>query len=175
MPIDFPARRCSSPRGFCIAAERDVRPRERRVVDEEAAISDDEARGLLTCVLRAIVAGDAGASHRFTEDVIGESPNMSVRSRSELEYQLDDRAGALTNIELTIVCVEIEGSKVTADWTMSGDHTGAVLFNEDELFEPSGRRIHLSARSIVQLRDGLICAIRNEYDDVELFNQVNGD
>jgi hypothetical protein len=144
-------------------------------VEEEPVVSDVEARELLSGALRAILAGDAGAIHRFTEDVVGESPNMSVRSRSELEHQLDDRAGALTNIELTIADVEIDGSRVTANWSMSGDHTGAVLFNEDELFEPSGRRIHLSARSVVLLRDGLICGIRNDYDDVDLFKQGKGD
>ena len=52
--------------------------------------------------LLAIVAGDRGALDMFTEDVSGDSPNMCVRSRSELEYQLIDRAGALSNIEFAI-------------------------------------------------------------------------
>ena len=147
----------------------------RNEVPPEPAISVDEVHELVRRAVRAIVAGDAGSVDLFTEDVVGDSPNMRVRSRSELECQLLDRAGALTNIELTIDSVEIMGSVVTAVWSMSADHSGEVLFNEDELYEPSGRRVHLSVRSIIQLRGGLICAIRNDYDDEDLFNQVTAE
>jgi SnoaL-like polyketide cyclase len=102
------------------------------------------------------------------------SSNMWVRSRSELEYQLIDRAGALSDIEFTIDRVEEVEHGVLATWRMSADHTGEVLFNEDEFFEASGHRIELSATTLVEFRDTRICTFRTNYDDGDLFDQMRG-
>jgi SnoaL-like domain len=137
-------------------------------MEQDRSVAADEAGELLGLALRAIVAGDRTNLELFTEDVVIDSPNMHITGRAELEDQLGDRAGALTNIELSVDAVEVLGSGVLATWTVSGDHTGEVLFNEDELFEASGRRIHFSARSTAEIRGGLISVVRTDYDDVEL-------
>jgi ketosteroid isomerase-like protein len=139
---------------------------------QDRSMSDEQAHALVERALAAIVSGDVSALELFTDDVVGDSPNMCVHSRSELEFQLIDRQGALSNIELTVESIETVEPGVTATWRMSGDHTGEVLFNEDELFEPSGRRIQVSATTLVQFRDRHICAFRTDYDDRDLYDQV---
>ena len=81
--------------------------------------------------------------------------------------------GALTNVELAVADVEVVESGVVATWSVSGDHTGEVLFNEDELFEASGRRIQFSAQSTFEFRAGLISALRTDYDDMDLYRQIS--
>jgi hypothetical protein len=141
-------------------------------VGEDQAITADESRDVVRRALWAIVAGDMGAIELFTEDVVGDSPNTCVRSRSELEFQLIDREGALSNIEFTIGSFESVGAGAFAAWSMSADHTGEVLFNEDELFEASGLRIRLLATTAVQFRGRRICAFRTDYDDGDLYDQI---
>ena len=136
-------------------------------MEDDVAISMAEARNMLSRALSAIVSGDVHME--LTEDVVGESPSMAVRSRSELEFPTDrssrsaiehrirDRAGRRGR----------SGARF-ATWSMSGDHTGELLVNEDEFFEPSGRRIELSATSYVRLRGGQICAFRSVYGHGDL-------
>jgi hypothetical protein len=173
VPAGEPARGVDWPaRGPEPASRLEESTEERRTVGRDEAISIATARDLLGRALPAIAAGDCGALELFTEDVSGDSPNMCVRSRSELEYQLIDRAGALSNIEFMIDRLDAVEPGVVATWRMSGDHTGEVLFNEDEFFEPSGRRIDLSATTYVQFRGARICAFRTIYDDRDLFDQI---
>jgi hypothetical protein len=141
-------------------------------MSEVRSISLDQACDVLRHALAGIVSGDVSVLGLFTDDVVGDSPNMRVGSRSELEFQLIDRLGTLSNIEFTIDRIEAVDSGVLATWRMSGDHTGEVLFNEDELFEPSGRRIHLSATTFVQFRAHCICLFRTDYDDRDLYDQI---
>jgi len=136
------------------------------------AISMRRAIRLLRRALPAIVNGDVGAIGLFTDDVIGESPNLRVRSRAELECHLTDRAGALSDIEFAIDRIERSAGGLTVTWHLSGFHTGVVLFNEDELFDPSGRRVDLSARTEVQFRARRICAFETSYDGQDLIDQI---
>jgi hypothetical protein len=143
------------------------------VGDEESiSISISDARQLLCRALPALVSGDTGAIELFTDDVCGDAPNMCVRSRKELEQQLTDRAGALSSIEFRIDYAKAVNSGVLARWRMAGEHTGEVLFNEDELIEPTGRRILLLATTRVQFRTGRICEFQTTYDDHDLFDQL---
>jgi hypothetical protein len=141
-------------------------------MSEVRSISLDQACDVLRHALAGIVSGDVSVLGLFTDDVVGDSPNMRVGSRSELEFQLIDRLGTLSNIEFTIDRIEAVDSGVLATWRMSGDHTGEVLFNEDELFEASGLRIRLLATTAVQFRGRRICAFRTDYDDGDLYDQI---
>ena len=101
----------------------------------------------------------------FTEDVIGDSPNLYVRSRTELEYQLLDRAGALSNVEFDLDRVVMDGpDTAVASWRVTGDHTGEVLFNEDIFFPPTGRKIRLSVTTHVEFRQRQIAEFRTSYE-----------
>jgi ketosteroid isomerase-like protein len=144
-------------------------------MEGEGAVSFEEATCLVRRALLALATGDVGAIDIFTEDVIGDSPNLRVRSRSELQYQLLDRFGALSNVDFHLDRVETDGpATVVASWRVAGDHTGEVLFNEDVYFAPSGRRIRLSVTTRVVFRQGRIAAFETFYDDQNLFDQIRG-
>jgi hypothetical protein len=141
-------------------------------MENDYAISVRRALRLLRRALPAIVTGDVGALGLFTDDVSGDAPDLRVRSRAELECQLIDRAGALSRIELAITRLEPWEGGFTATWRLSGIHTGAMLINEDELFEPSGRRIELAAKTCVRFRDRRICAFEMIYEGQDLVDQI---
>lgn len=141
-------------------------------------MTDDETTGadpcflLLTRALRAMASGDVTDIGVFTPDVRAQSPHMKVARRDELEDQLSDRAGTLSNIELVVDSIERTGDEAALRWHLDADHTGPVLVNEDVLVEPSGRHIHVAVSSWVQLRDGRISAFRHDYDDEALMAQT---
>ena len=141
-------------------------------MEEQESISIAEARSVLDRALHAIIRGDVRGIELFTEDVVGESPNMFVISRTELGNQLLDRARAFSNLEFTIDRLERAAPGFVATWHMSADHTGDVLFNEDEFFEATGRRIELSAMTWFQFRARLICAFRTTYDGRDPFDEM---
>jgi hypothetical protein len=141
-------------------------------VEDDDFISIAEARHVLGRALPAIVSGDIGAIELFTEDVAGDSPDMRVRSRTELGNQLIDRAETLSNVEFRLDRVEADHPGVRATWHMAGDHTGEVLFNEDQLFEPSGRRIVLTATTHARFRSGRSCEFLTTSEDADLIDQI---
>jgi len=148
--------------------------------DDEVALTDDESvsiddvRDLVHRALFAMVVGDVEASDLFTLDVTGESPDMYVTSRTELEDQLSDRTGGLSNVDLTLDRVDEVSTGWLATWRVSGDHTGSLMLNEDMYFDPSGRRIAVSARTHLVVQGRSIRAFRTSYDGEDLADQLRG-
>jgi hypothetical protein len=138
------------------------------------AISVSDALVVLRRALPAIISGDLSGLELFTEDVTGLSPDMVIRSRVELEHQLLDRQGSLSRAAFAIDLIEADQTGFVVRWRMSGDHTGELLFNEDELFEPSGVRVQLSATTCVRFRGRRIRTFETTYDDRDLFDQLRG-
>jgi len=136
------------------------------------AISVSDALVVLRRALPAIICGDLGALELFTEDVTGLSPSTTIRSRLELEHQLLDRQGALSRAEFVIDRSEEDQGGLVVWWRMCGDHTGELLFNEDELFEPSGVRVRLSATTRVRFRGRRVRSFDTTYDARYLLDQL---
>ena len=144
-------------------------------MEDHEAISLEDATDLLRRALFALAVGDVGAIDLFTEDVVGEGPNLHVRSRTELGNQLLDRAGALSNVEFDLDRVDaIAPAEVVAAWRVVGDHTGEVMFNDDMFFDPTGRRIRLSVTTRAVFRQRRIAAFETSYEDGDLFDQIQG-
>lgn len=141
-------------------------------MDDDASLSIEDARSLLSRVIPAVCAGDPAASEFFTEDVRGDGPHLHVRSRTELEDQLTDHAAVLSNVHFTMDGVEEIAGGVIATWRLSGDHTGSALMDEDELIEASGRRIEVSAMTLVQFRGARLCSFQTIYDSAPLYEQI---
>jgi SnoaL-like domain len=144
-------------------------------MDDDGAISLEDATCLVRRALLALAVGDVGAIDLFTEDVIGESPIINVRSRSELANQLLDRSGGLSNVEFELDRVEmIAPDTVVASIRVAGDFTGEVLFNDDLLFGPTGQRIHVVATSRMVIRQRRIAKFQTFYDDENVLDQFRG-
>ena len=142
-------------------------------VDDEP-VSMDEVREIAHRALFALVVGDVDESHLFTQDVTGDSPNMYVRSRIDLEDQLSDRTGGLSNVELTVDRIEEVSDGWLATWRVRCDHTGSLLLNEDVLFAPTGRRIDVSGTTHLVLHGRRVRAFRTSYDDENVAAQLRG-
>ena len=141
---------------------------------EEQEQADAVGR-VVSAALRAVITGEDDVLEQvFTEDVSGQSPNMYVLDRDELAHQLADRRGALTDVVITVDEISGPGPELVVRWSFAGTHSGTALFNEDEFFEPTGRRLHLDVVSDLVLREGRICAFRNRYDDADLAGQALG-
>lgn len=146
-------------------------------MDDGAPISLEDATSILRRALFALAVGDVGALELFTDDVSGDGPNMFVRSKTELGYQLLDRAGALSNVEFSLDRVVMNGDPDTAvaSWRVNGDHTGEVMFNEDVYFQATGRKIRMRVTTEVVFRHGRIAVFRTSYEGDDLFRQIRGD
>ena len=144
-------------------------------MDDEGPISLADATCVLRRALFALVVGDVGALELFTEDVIGDSPVLCVRSRTALEYQLLDRAGALSQVDFDLdrVMVAAPGT-VVASWRVVGVHTGEVLFNEDVFLAPTGRTIRVSMTTRVRFRQRRIAEFRTSYKGEDVLEQLRG-
>ena len=141
-------------------------------VDDESGISIEDARSLLCRAIPAAATGDVTAIELFTEDVIGDTEDLHIRSRTDLEHQMIDRSGVLSLVDFRLDALEELADGVIATWRLSGDHTGEVLLDEDELLEPSGRRIDLSARTQVRFRGHRICWFHNDFNGPSLVAQI---
>lgn len=142
--------------------------------NDDETLSLDEVRDLVHRALFAMVVGDVEGADLFTPDVTGESPNMYVRSRVELEDQLSDRTGGLSNVDFMLDRVEEVRNGWLATWRVSGDHTGSLLLNEDVYFAPSRRRIAASGSTHLVLHRHRVRAFRTSYDDEDLADQLRG-
>jgi hypothetical protein len=137
--------------------------------------SGDVPGPLEWCVKNAvwwIATGEPLAAEVFTRDVVGTSPIMEARGRDDVLSKLGDRRSGLTNVEVGIDRVECDEDEVVVVWHMAGDHTGAMLVNEDVLYEPSGRRLRLAVVSTFTLREGAIASFHNEFDIDDLGRQL---
>lgn len=120
-----------------------------------------DVRVLLEDALLTLVTGDLGtANELFTEDVAVLAPHLDVMSRAELQERLADCAGALSNITTIIDEIHVDGPTATVAWAVTADHAEPLLVHEDELFEPTGRRLHTSGRALVVFQHGRIRAVR---------------
>ena len=142
-------------------------------MNDESEISIEDARSLLCRAIPAAATGDVTAIELFTEDVIGDAEDLRIRSRTDLEHQLIDRSGVLSRVDFCLDDLEELADGVIATWRLSGDHTGEVLLDEDELLEPSGRRIVLSAKTQVRFRGHRVCWFHSVFDGPSLVAQIS--
>jgi SnoaL-like domain len=139
------------------------------------AIPVADALVVLRRALPGLLSGDLAVLELFTDDVTARSPTTAIRSRTQLEHQVLDRQGALSRTDFAVDDVAEEPGGLVVSWRMSADHSGDLLFDEDELFEPSGVRVTLSGTTRVRFRGGRICWFETTYDDRDLFDQLRGD
>jgi ketosteroid isomerase-like protein len=129
-------------------------------------------RGLLL----AAVTGDGDAmGDLVTDDVIGWSPNLFVRSRAELLDAVSGREDTFSGIEVDVRALDELGDKAFAEWHVAADHTGPLFVDDDVAIEPTGRRLHLSGATVAEFDGDRICAFRSYFDDLALVEQALGE
>jgi ketosteroid isomerase-like protein len=127
-------------------------------------------------LLQAAVTGDGDAmGDLVTEDVVGWSPNLLVRSRAELLDAVGRREDTFSAIEVDVRGLDEMGDKAIAEWHVAADHTGPLFIDDDMVIEATGRRLHLSGATVAEFDGDRICAFRSYFDDLALVEQALGE
>ena len=108
----------------------------------------------------------------FTDDVTGWTPLGEVHGRDQLRDQVTDWRDGMTDIDLVVDGIAVDGATAMARWRLSARHTGVVLVNEDLLYEPSGQEVTVAVTSEFGFRDERICWFRHDYDLDDLLRQL---
>jgi hypothetical protein len=120
---------------------------------------------LLHEALLALVTGELPRVEVFAPDVVVESPHLTARSRSELLDRMEDRRGGLADVEVVLDLVDAGPVGVDVTWRFTAVHAGPILVNEDELFEPTGRRIGGGGTTHFDVGNGCIWRVVVGRDD----------
>jgi ketosteroid isomerase-like protein len=127
-------------------------------------------------LLKAALTGDGDAmGDLVTDDVIGWSPNLLVRSRAELLEAFGRREDTFSGIEVNVRALDELGDKAIAEWHVAADHTGPLFVDDDMVIEPTGRRLHLSGATVAEFDGDRICSFRSYFDDLALVEQALGE
>ncbi|GAA4219611.1 ester cyclase [Actinocatenispora rupis] len=129
---------------------------------------DEDRVKTLTRALEMAVSGEtAGAADVFTEDVVGWSPAMTVRSRAELVAELADRVAAFSDVALSVDATVGADGRVFGEWRLELTHTGPLRIDDDVL-EPTGRRITLRGITVAVFTGPRIAEFRQYWDEADL-------
>jgi len=135
-------------------------------------MTDTAARAaVLRDAMHAAVTGDEAVIELvYTADVSGWSPVMEVVSRDDLAADARGRAGAFSEIDLTLDPVDAVGDKLIAEWLVAVTHTGLLTLDEELALEPTGRRIELRGVVIAEFEGDRIRRFRQYWNEVELLD-----
>jgi ketosteroid isomerase-like protein len=116
--------------------------------------------------LEASVAGDAELlADLYTDDIQGWTPSISVSSLAELAVELEERAGAFTDIEVTIAPIDVVGDRAYAEWIVSATHSGPFVLDDEITIDATGRRVSLQGMTVAEFRGERIKSFRQYWDE----------
>jgi hypothetical protein len=134
----------------------------------------DHATVLRRLIDAAVTGNSEAVTELVTDDVTGWSPNLFVASSEELRAAMDVREETFTNIDAT-VDTSVIGDKAFAEWTVSADHTGPLILDDDLVVEATGRRVFLAGATCADFTGDRISAFRHYFDDLAFAEQVLSD
>jgi steroid delta-isomerase-like uncharacterized protein len=111
--------------------------------------------------------GDEEAIERFiAENAGGNDPDFGT-GREGFKNQWRKWQAAFSDLHFEIEEIIAEGDTVVARWTLTGTQTGPFLG-----IAPTGRSIRVSGMSMDQLRDGVLVAGYDGWDNLGLRQQL---
>lgn len=136
-------------------------------------ISNQDRASILVRALETSVRGrDTALAASYTDDVRAWTPGWSASSRDELMSQYERLDDAFSIVELEVVPLEVSGDFACAEWTLMMDHTGALPVADDVTLEPTGIRVTVHGITVAEFRGEQICALRQYWDELSLFEQL---
>ncbi len=138
---------------------------------------DDNEPSDRTLVFRAafeaVVVGDASRFDEFfTPDVAFTSPHLAVTSRQSVQAAFGAPEDSLSDVAIDVLRQDTGGDTVVAEWRLAATFSGALLFDDSVLIEPTGGRVVLTGVSVAEFRGLQICTFRHYFDDTQLLDQV---
>jgi ketosteroid isomerase-like protein len=129
-------------------------------------VTADERNERVRRAIEATVSGDTSAvSELFTADVVAMLPAVTVASRVELAVELEDHAGALSDVALATGHVLSSGSRVCTEWVMTAWRSDPIDVDGGEGQSPSGRQVTLRGATVAEFAGDRICALRHYWDE----------
>ena len=127
-------------------------------------------------LVRALHAGirqdRAAIRDIYTEDVKAWTPALSTASLTELMAELDRRDDAFSDVELEVAPLDVGGEVACAEWSVTMTHTGPLTVAGGAIVEPTGVRVAVHGVTVAEFRDDRICALRQYWDELALFDQL---
>lgn len=137
-----------------------------------ATLASAQARALRNLLHAAVTGNSASIAELVTDDVVGWSPNLAVRSRADLLAAMDHHDDGLSEVELQVRALDQVGDRAFAEWHVAADHTGPMVVDDGVVIEPTGRRLHLSGATVAEFDGDRVCAFRSYFDDLALVEQA---
>src|ERR1700710_404065 len=134
-------------------------------------MSESRKNVLLKALEAEVGGGSVDLGSRFTDDVVGGSPSMSVSGLTGLAQLAAIREEAFSNVVIGLRGLDEVGNKAFAEWLIEADHTGPPGGGDDAVVEATGRHIQLAGVTVADFRDGKIRSFRTYFDDVSMIEQ----
>ena len=127
----------------------------------------------LVRALHASIEHDHGAvGDVYTDDVRAWTPALSTASLSELMGEFERRDDAFSDIELDVSPLDVGGEYACAEWSVRMTHTGRIELAEGKVVDPTGVRVTLYGITVAEFRGDRICALRQYWDELSVFDQL---
>jgi hypothetical protein len=135
--------------------------------------SNAERAAALEAALRAGLARDHDALRAaLTDDVRIWTPTLSTSSLDELLDELEDRDEAFTDLDVTIVPLDVGGDHACVEWTVEMTHAGPFPAPDGTSLVPAGTRIAVHGATVAEFVGDRICALRQYWDEMTVVDQL---
>ena len=108
----------------------------------------------------------------YTDDVRAWTPALSTSSRRELIAEFDRRDDSFSDIELDVAPLDVGGDYACVEWSVAMTHTGPLAVADGMSIEPTGVRIALHGVTVAEFRGDRICALRQYWDELSVYDQL---
>ncbi len=100
------------------------------------------------------------------------TPAFFAASSKELLAALDERDDAFSDIDVEIRPFDVGGDHACAEWQVSMTHTGPLVVAGGAVVAPTGLRITVHGATVAEFRGEQICALRQYWDELSVFEQL---
>lgn len=128
-----------------------------------------DAMEVARTALVAMAAGDEDTlAGVLADDAVLEGPNGVFEGREAICELIEDRETVWGDIDWTPRAADAVGDRVWVEWRFAATHVGTMTFGEEEVLEPTGRRVELAGVAVIELRGDKVGSIRNYWDEADL-------
>jgi len=108
----------------------------------------------------------------YTDDLVAWTPTFFADSRESLLAAVEVRDDAFSDIQVDIRPLDVGGDYACAEWTVTMTHSGPLALREGATVEPTGLQVTLHGVTIAEFRGPRICAVRQYWDELTVFEQL---
>ena len=114
----------------------------------------------------------AKLSELFHGDVTVWSPNLLAVGLADLAENLAFREMAFSDVDIQIDALDVFANKGFAEFRVTATFTGPFVIGKETVIEPNGHELLLGAAAIADFEAGKIKALRADFDDATLLEQM---